>query len=190
VHEPLRCRFAWRKRACAARPADEPSRQLQAVWDAGESAMARGDVEAAVAAVLAGWTLPDARRRCRPRGRMQLRAYELREPAGEPSGVLGPLEESTARARLLVPALVAAGEHAPAGLPGRTLGVRRAAAFRGSCRHRRRRTPRADRAARALPRTAARLRVREPAAATLDASSPDPASSPRHASVWWRNGRR
>lgn len=41
-------------------PGIEPSAELQAAWQPEESALERGDVEAAVAAVVDAWTLPDA----------------------------------------------------------------------------------------------------------------------------------
>ena len=46
--------------ASAPPPRLEPSSALQAAWEAEESALQRGDIEAAVAAVLDAWMLPDA----------------------------------------------------------------------------------------------------------------------------------
>src|SRR5207248_11186821 len=45
---------------CAPAPGLEPSPELRAAWDAEEAAMARGDVEEAVEAVVRTWTLPGA----------------------------------------------------------------------------------------------------------------------------------
>src|SRR5579859_5782325 len=44
----------------APAPDLEPSAELEAAWGAEESALERGDVEAAVAAVVEAWTLPGA----------------------------------------------------------------------------------------------------------------------------------
>jgi pimeloyl-ACP methyl ester carboxylesterase len=91
----------------------EPSPELQAAWEAEESALERGDIEAAVAAVLDAWLLPDASAALRDRvGAMQRRAFEVQLGAGEPTEVQDPIEaHPDALARLEIPALVAAGEH-------------------------------------------------------------------------------
>ena len=99
---------------CAARaPGIEPSPELTAVWEAEETAYERGDVAAAVDAVVAGWTLPDASDALRERvAAMQRRAYELQ--AGESTAVEAPDpldERPDDLARLDVPTLAAVGEH-------------------------------------------------------------------------------
>ncbi len=91
----------------------EPSRQLQAAWDAEESALAEGDVEAAVQSVLDAWTLPGSPQQLRDRiADMQRRAYELGEgPEDRPEGE-DPLENDLqALSRVDAPALVVVGEH-------------------------------------------------------------------------------
>ena len=96
----------------APAPGLEPSEALQAAWEAEESALERGDVEAAVAAVVDAWTLPAAAPALRERvARMQLRAFALGLEAGEPAEAPDPLEDDDgALASIDVPVLVAAGE--------------------------------------------------------------------------------
>ena len=78
----------------APAPGLEPSERLLAAWDAEESALECGDVEAAVAAVVDAWTLPDAPAALRERvARMQRRAFELVLAAGEPADAADPLED-------------------------------------------------------------------------------------------------
>jgi pimeloyl-ACP methyl ester carboxylesterase len=93
-------------------PGIEPSPELEAAWSAEESALEAGDIEAAVAAVLDAWTLPDAPAELRVRvSEMQRRAFEL-QLGVEASLAHDPLEEDPdALARILAPALVLAGEH-------------------------------------------------------------------------------
>ena len=88
----------------------EPSPELEAVWEAEETALERGDIEAAVDAVVNAWTLPDAPPQLRDRvAAMQRRAYALGDPATTEAP--DPVEEDPgALARLDVPTLVAAGE--------------------------------------------------------------------------------
>ncbi len=91
----------------------DPSPELTAIWDAEEEALDDGDVEAATAAVVRAWTLPDAPEELRERvAAMQRRAYELQLATPEPPPAPDPLAEGDASLRGLgVPALVAAGEH-------------------------------------------------------------------------------
>lgn len=91
----------------------DPSPRLQAAWEAEESALERGDVEAAVRAVVDAWTLPGAPAALRERvAAMQRRAFELQTAVDEPEEAPDPLEAPGADlAGLTVPALVAVGEH-------------------------------------------------------------------------------
>ena len=98
----------------SAPPPDlEPSPELQAAWEAEESALERGDIEAAVGAVLDAWMLPDAPAALRDRvAAMQRRAIEVQMDAGETTEAQDPIEgHPEALARVEIPALVAAGEH-------------------------------------------------------------------------------
>ena len=94
----------------SAPPPDlDPSPRLLAAWDAEAEALERGDVDAAVAAVVDAWTLPDATRALRERvAAMQRRAFDLQLAAPEPADSPDPLDETRT---LDVPALVVAGEH-------------------------------------------------------------------------------
>jgi 3-oxoadipate enol-lactonase len=89
----------------------EPSAELQAAWDREESALERGDIEAAVDAVVEAWTRPDAPAALHDRvATMQRRALEVQTAAGAPSEVPDPIDEpAVALARLAIPALVAVG---------------------------------------------------------------------------------
>src|SRR3954451_15978619 len=61
----------------AAAPTIEPSAELKKIWEARESALARGDVDGARATVVQAWTRPDAPPELRNRvAQMQRRAYE------------------------------------------------------------------------------------------------------------------
>lgn len=95
----------------APAPGLEPSAELEAAWEAEESALERGDVEAAVEAVVEAWTLPDAPAALRDRvAAMQRRTYALQGDAGEPTEAPDPVEERPdALAGLGIPALVVAG---------------------------------------------------------------------------------
>lgn len=99
----------------SAPPLDlEPSAQLEAAWEAEGAAMERGDVEAAVAAVVDAWTLPGAPPQLRSRvAAMQRRAFELDAAApAEVTEAPDPLDlDPDALGKLDAPALVAAGEH-------------------------------------------------------------------------------
>jgi pimeloyl-ACP methyl ester carboxylesterase len=95
----------------APAPGIEPSPELQAVWEAEETAFEHGGVEAAVAAVVDAWTQPDAPQELRDQvALMERRAYALGEvPAG--AEIPDPLEERPeALAEVRIPVLVAAGE--------------------------------------------------------------------------------
>jgi pimeloyl-ACP methyl ester carboxylesterase len=93
----------------SVRDADTPSERLRAVWDAENAALERGDVDAAVAAVVEGWTLPDAPTELRDRvAAMQRRALELQMAAGDVAEADDPLDTL---AMPDIPTLVAAGEH-------------------------------------------------------------------------------
>jgi pimeloyl-ACP methyl ester carboxylesterase len=96
----------------APAPGVKPSAELEAAWDAEESALERGDLEGAVAAVIDAWTLPDAPPSLRARiAEMQRRAFKLQARAGEATPSDDPLEpDSSALSTLNIPALVAVGE--------------------------------------------------------------------------------
>jgi pimeloyl-ACP methyl ester carboxylesterase len=89
----------------------DPSPELQAAWDAEEAALERGDIDAAVDAVVEAWVPPAAPEALRERvGRMQRRAFELKLGAEEPDDP-DPLEaDPTALGRVAGPVLIAAGE--------------------------------------------------------------------------------
>ena len=93
-------------------PALEPSEALREAWRAEEEAFDRGDIEGAVDAVVAAWTLPSAPASLRERiAAAQRRAFEHAAVAGPPEAAADPLEEDPgAVERLTMPALVAAGE--------------------------------------------------------------------------------
>jgi pimeloyl-ACP methyl ester carboxylesterase len=98
----------------SARPPDhEPSAALEAGWAAEEEAAERGDVEAAVAAVVDFWTLPDAPEELREHvAAMQRRAYEHQLGVPEPETGPDPVEDDPAvLGTLRMPVLVTAGEH-------------------------------------------------------------------------------
>lgn len=96
----------------SAPPLDlEPSPQLQEAWDAEGAALERGDIEAAVSAVVDAWTVPGAPEALRQRvAAMQRRAFELQlgvEVADAPD----PLEEDLDGLRRVgIPVLIASGE--------------------------------------------------------------------------------
>ncbi len=92
---------------------DDPSPRLKAAWEAEEEALERGDIEAAVAAVVEAWTLPGAPASQRELvADMQRRAFAL-APGGEDlPEAPDPLESDPgALTRLDVPILLVAGEH-------------------------------------------------------------------------------
>jgi pimeloyl-ACP methyl ester carboxylesterase len=90
----------------------EPSPELMAAWEAEEAALERDDIDAAVAAVLDAWTLPDAPAEFRGRiAEMERRALALQAEAVGAAEAPDPLEENPSLlATIDVPALVAAGE--------------------------------------------------------------------------------
>lgn len=96
----------------ASSPALEPSSELEAGWEAEEAALQRGDIEAAVEAVVDFWTLPDASQELRDRvATMQRRAFALQAEAPPATEAPDPAEgRPEALARLSVPTLAAAGE--------------------------------------------------------------------------------
>jgi pimeloyl-ACP methyl ester carboxylesterase len=62
----------------AAVPEPDPSPELLHAWESEEKALERGDVEAAVEAVVSAWVRPDARKEVRGRvAAMQRRNYDL-----------------------------------------------------------------------------------------------------------------
>jgi pimeloyl-ACP methyl ester carboxylesterase len=96
----------------APSPALEPSPELEAAWEAEEAALQRGDIEAAVAAVVDAWTLPDASQELRDGvAAMQRRAFALQAEAPPATEAPDPAEQHPeALAALSIPTLVAAGE--------------------------------------------------------------------------------
>ena len=94
----------------APAPDLEPSAKLEAVWEQEEAALERGDIDAAVDAVVNAWTLSDAPQELRDRvAAMQRRAFALGDPPTTEAP--DPVEQDPeALARLEVPTLVAAGE--------------------------------------------------------------------------------
>jgi pimeloyl-ACP methyl ester carboxylesterase len=99
---------------CSAPSHDvEPSAELEAAWAAEEAAIERGDTDAAVAAVVDTWTLPDAPAELRARvATMQRRALAQQAAATAPPEAEDPLaNDPDSLDRLGLPALVAVGEH-------------------------------------------------------------------------------
>jgi 3-oxoadipate enol-lactonase len=96
----------------APAPELEPSAELEAAWAAEEEALERDDLDAAVAAVVATWTLPDAPDGLRDRvAAMQRRAFERQADVEDFSEAADPLETLAQLGGVEVTALVAAGEH-------------------------------------------------------------------------------
>jgi pimeloyl-ACP methyl ester carboxylesterase len=93
--------------------APDPSPALRLAWDAENAALERGDIDGAVAAVVAAWTQPHAPEALRQRvATMQRRAFELQAAAGEVKEAPDPLEQHPdVLAELQIPALLAAGEN-------------------------------------------------------------------------------
>jgi pimeloyl-ACP methyl ester carboxylesterase len=94
-------------------PVFEPSPELRSAWDAEESALERGDVDAAVEAVVNAWTLPDASPELRDRvAVMQRRAFVLQAEAAALTEASDPVEQQPdSLSQLNIPTLVAVGEH-------------------------------------------------------------------------------
>ena len=88
-----------------------PSPELSAAWAAEEEALERGDIDAAVAAVVETWTLPDAPAQLRDRvAAMQRRAFAVQLEAGDVEDAADPLEDAPPLlARLAMPTLIAVG---------------------------------------------------------------------------------
>jgi 3-oxoadipate enol-lactonase len=88
----------------------EPSPELEAVWEAEESALDRGDRAAAVEVVVGAWTLPDAPPALREQvAAAQRRAFELQDGV-EVTEAPDPLEEDPELvADIAAPTLVVAG---------------------------------------------------------------------------------
>jgi pimeloyl-ACP methyl ester carboxylesterase len=91
----------------------EPSPRLRAAWEAEEAALERGDVDAAVAAVLEAWLQPEAPAELRDRlATMQRRAVEHQLATSAATEAPDPLERHPeALASLAIPVLALAGEH-------------------------------------------------------------------------------
>ncbi len=92
----------------------DPSPRLAAAWEAEETALEADDIEAAVAAVVHAWTLPDAPAALRAQvAEMQRRAFVLQ--AGVPDDAPEPpdpiVDDPTTVERIDVPALVAVGRY-------------------------------------------------------------------------------
>ncbi len=98
---------------CSARaPGIGPYPELEAAWEAENAAIDRGDIEAAVGAVVDAWTLPDASHALRERvAEMQRRAFELQAEESTAVEAPDPVEQRPDDlTRLDVPALVTVGE--------------------------------------------------------------------------------
>ena len=89
----------------------EPSDELAAIWEAEEAALEAGDIEAAVEAVVDGWTLPSATDELRERiAAMQRRAFLLQEATPGADLAPDPLEDRLDRlGELHLPVLCSAG---------------------------------------------------------------------------------
>jgi pimeloyl-ACP methyl ester carboxylesterase len=89
----------------------KPSPELQEAWDEEAVALERGDIEAAISAVVDAWTLLDAPEALRQQvARMQRRAFE-HQLGVEIVDAPDPLEaDPDALRRVAIPVLIAAGE--------------------------------------------------------------------------------
>jgi pimeloyl-ACP methyl ester carboxylesterase len=105
----------------------EPSTALARAWEAEEEALARGDLDAAVDAVLDAWLQPQAPRELRDRvAAMQRRTFELQHGAADLEEAPDPLEtDRDALTRIAVPVLAVAGQ---ADMPDFKIGVAEIAA--------------------------------------------------------------
>jgi 3-oxoadipate enol-lactonase len=90
----------------------DPSPALSAAWEAETKALARGDTEAAVTAVVDAWLVPNAPDALRRRvAAMQRRAFELQSAAGDAEEAPDPLEgRPRALQALRIPVVAVAGE--------------------------------------------------------------------------------
>jgi len=93
----------------------DPSPALRLAWEAEETALEEGDIDGAVAAVVAAWTQPHAPEALRERvASMQRRAFVLQAAAGETEEAPDPLEQHPeVLTDLQIPALLAAGGKRP-----------------------------------------------------------------------------
>jgi pimeloyl-ACP methyl ester carboxylesterase len=103
----------WALALISAPPPDlEPSPELRRAWEAEESALEDGDLDAAAAAVAEAWVQLGAPAGVRARvAVMQRRAFELQADAEELPEAADPAGDIAALKRIDVPVLVAAGEH-------------------------------------------------------------------------------
>jgi pimeloyl-ACP methyl ester carboxylesterase len=90
----------------------DPSPRLAAAWEAEEAALDRGDLEAAVEAVVGAWVQPDAPAALRRKvAAMQRRAFENQRSAPQAEDAPDPLDQRPEPlASLSMPVLTAAGE--------------------------------------------------------------------------------
>ena len=90
----------------------DPSPELAAAWEKEEAALERGDLDAAVAAVVSAWTQPEAAAELKKRvASMQRRALELQAAAAVSDEAADPLEaHPEVLSQLGMPALLAAGQ--------------------------------------------------------------------------------
>ena len=97
----------------APAPGVDPAPELEEAWAEEERALERGDLEAAVAAVVDAWTLPNAPVELRERvATMQRRSLEQQTEADEVTEAEDPVEQDPESLRgLAMPALVVAGEY-------------------------------------------------------------------------------
>ncbi|MFN8216802.1 MAG: alpha/beta hydrolase [Solirubrobacterales bacterium] len=93
-------------------PDAEPSPELAAIWEREEAALAAGDLDAAVAAIVSGWIPASASAEIRDRiASAQRRNYERHGAAEEPEWAPDPFDQDPSLAAAIeVPALLAAGE--------------------------------------------------------------------------------
>lgn len=92
---------------------ESPSSRLAAAWQAEEAALAAGDIDGAVDAVLAAWTQPGAPDELRARvGAMQRRSFIEHAAEPEPDYAPDPIADGPgALTGIRCPALCLAGEH-------------------------------------------------------------------------------
>jgi pimeloyl-ACP methyl ester carboxylesterase len=96
--------------AAPSAEAPEVSPELEAVWEAEEGALERGDVDGAVTAVLDGW-VRDERIRDRV-AQMQRHTFAVQLAASDPAPAPDPVEDDPSIvAGIKVPVLVILGEH-------------------------------------------------------------------------------
>lgn len=139
-------------------PALEPSPELESAWEAEEAALQRGDIEAAVAAVVDAWTLPDASPELRDRvAVMQRRAFALQAEAPPTMEAPDPVEQRPETLPRLRPYARGGGRAGQARLPAGGRGDGPNAAPCAPRRHQRRWSPRTARNAGGLPQAGARL---------------------------------